>query len=127
MRKRERERQRLIQGDDYPSDDDSEDVKEEEEDDYDDETSEYDSEDRSELQDAAVSELKTVDGRSSVARRRKRGTNSNVEDMDLHHRFNPLRFLAMSLKSQNETMMKPRTANAVETPSSAKNIAGATF
>ena len=49
MRKRDRERKRLAQGDAYVSDDDSEDVKEEDEDDYDDETSEYDSEARSEL------------------------------------------------------------------------------
>ena len=126
MRKRDRERRRLSNGDDYVSDDDSEDLKEEDEDDYDDETSEYDSEVRSEMQDVAVSELKTVDGRSSVAHRRKRGTNSNVDDMDLHHRFNPLRFLALNLKSQNETM-KPRTANAADTPASAQQRAGATF
>ena len=46
LRRRERERQRLIKGDDYVSDHDSEDAKdeEEEEDSYDDEDSEYDSE-----------------------------------------------------------------------------------
>ena len=45
LRRRERERQRLIKGDDYVSDHDSEDVKEEDEEDYDDETdSDYDSE-----------------------------------------------------------------------------------
>jgi len=45
LRRRERERLRLIKGDDYVSDHDSEDIKEDEEDDYDEETnSEYDSE-----------------------------------------------------------------------------------
>jgi len=45
LRRRERERLRLIKGDDYVSDHDSENFKEDEEDDYDDETdSEYDSE-----------------------------------------------------------------------------------
>ena len=114
------------------SDHDSEDAKEEEEEDYDDETSEYDSENQSELQDAAaVSDLVGggVDGRSSVMRKKKNGTSSRVSDgMDIQHRFNALRFLALNLKSQNETM-KPRTANA-ETPNSSQGrvrLAGATF
>ena len=83
LRRRERERQRLIKGDDYISDDDSEDVtKEEEEDDYDDETdSEYDSENQSELQDAAVSDLMGVgDGKSSVMRKKKNGASSRMSD-----------------------------------------------
>ena len=131
LRRRERERQRLIKGDDYVSDHDSEDAKEEEEEDYDDETSEYDSENQSELQDnAAVSDLVPgMDGRSSVMRKKKHGTSSRVSDgMDIQHRFNALRFLAMNLKSQNDTM-KPRTANA-ETPNSSQGrvrLAGATF
>ena len=50
LRRRERERQKLIKGDDYVSDAESEEVKDEEEDDLDDETDEeYDSENESEL------------------------------------------------------------------------------
>ena len=45
LRRKQRERQRLIKGDDYVSDNESENDKTEEEDEYDDETdSEYDSE-----------------------------------------------------------------------------------
>lgn len=119
LRRRERERQRLMKGDYYVSDHDSEEVKEEEEEEYDDETdSEYDSENSaSELVDAGVSELVGADGKSSVMRKKK-GTSSRMSDgMDISHRFNALRFLAMNLKSQNETM-KPRTANGGETPAS---------
>ncbi len=129
LRRRERERQRLIKGDDYQSDHDSEDAKDEEEEDYDDETdSEYDSENQSELQDAAVSEL-IVDGKSSVMRKKKGASSRMSDGMEIQHRFNALRFLAMNLKSQNETM-KPRTAGN-ETPTSsngaAVKLAGATF
>ncbi len=130
LRRRERERQRLIKGDDYQSDHDSEDAKVEEEDeDYDDETdSEYDSENQSELQDAAVSEL-IVDGKSSVMRKKKGASSRMSDGMEIQHRFNALRFLAMNLKSQNETM-KPRTAGN-ETPTSSNGVAvklaGATF
>ena len=103
LRRRERERQRLIKGDDYVSDEESDQdaTKEEEEDDYDDETdSEYDSENQSELQDAAVSDLMGVDGKSSVMRKKKNGASSRMSDgMDIQHRFNALRFLAMNLKS----------------------------
>ena len=136
LRRRDRERQRLIKGDDYVSDCESEGDKEEEPDEYDDETdSEYDSENQSELQDGAVSELhgNTVgDGKSSVMRKKK-GASSRLSDgMEIQHRFNALRFLAMNLKSQNETM-KPRTAanNGGETPTSShghvNNLGGATF
>ena len=129
LRRRERERQRLIKGDDYQSDHDSEDAKDEEEDDYDDETdSEYDSENQSELQDAAVSDLVGVDGKSSVMRKKKGASSRMSDGMDIQHRFNALRFLAMNLKSQNETM-KPRTAGT-ETPTSSQGrvkVAGATF
>merc|ERR1712060_223856 len=78
LRRRERERDRLKMGDDYVSDNDSEDKPEEEEDD--DETdSEYDSEEAgSEMQDAAVSELYQGDGKSSVMKHKKKGTNSRL-------------------------------------------------
>ena len=84
LRRRERERQRLIKGDDYQSDHDSEDAKDEEEDDYDDETdSEYDSENQSELQDAAVSDLVGVDGKSSVMRKKKGASSRMSDGMDI--------------------------------------------
>ena len=130
LRRRERERQRLIKGDDYVSDHDSEDVPEEDDDDYDSESSEYDSENQSELQDAAVSDLVGMDGRSSVMRRGKKGTSSRVSDgMDIQHRFNALRYLAMNLKSQNETMTKTANGGGAETPNSIGRVklGGATF
>ena len=136
LRRRDRERQRLIKGDDYVSDKESEGEKDEEPDEYDDETdSDYDSENQSELQDAAVSELHNNigDGKSSVMRKKKGASSKLSDGMEIQHQFNALRFLAMNLKSQNETM-KPRTAannNGGETPTSSnghvKNLGGATF
>ena len=135
LRRRERERQKLIQGDDYVDDAESEEEKDEEEPDYDDETEEeYDSENQSELQDVAVSELPGGgnDGKSTITRRtKKKGASSRMSDgMDIQYRFNALRFLAMNLKSQNETM-KPRTAQGGESPHSSTGIGnmkgGATF
>ena len=116
------------------SDAESEEVKEEEEQDYDDETEEeYDSENESELHDVAVSELPGGnDGKSTITRRtKKKGASSRMSDgMDIQYRFNALRFLAMNLKSQNETM-KPRTAGGGDTPPSSTGIGnmkgGATF
>ena len=80
------------------------------------------------MQDAAVSDL--IDGKSSVMRKKKGASSRISADMEIQHRFNALRFLAMNLKSQNETM-KPRTANGNETPKSIKGhlqiLGGATF
>ena len=89
------------------------------------------------MQDAAVSDLvggglgAIGDGKSSIMRKRNRGTSRVSHDLEIQHRFNALRFLAMNLKSQNETL-KPRTANgegrATPTSSNAmRNAAGATF
>lgn len=100
LRRRERERQKLIKGDDYQSDAESEEAKvEEEEDDYDDETEEDDSEaEESELQDVPSPGLQHLDAKST--RTKKRGASSRMSDgMDIQHRFNALRFLAMNLKS----------------------------
>ena len=86
LRRRERERKRLQEGDAYVSDNDSEDANaDDDEEDYDDETEEYDSEAQSEMQDAAVSDLVGgIDGRSSVMRKKKNGTSSKVSDgMDI--------------------------------------------
>ena len=85
LRHRDRERARLIQGDNYVSDNESEGAKAKDEDpeDYDDETdSEYDSENQSEMQDAAVSELHggVGDGKSSVMRKKKNGASSKMSD-----------------------------------------------
>merc|ERR1712060_62519 len=123
LRRRERERDRLKMGDDYQSDNESEDVKEEEED-YDSEDSEYDSEANASELNEAVSDLvggglqAIGDGKSSIMRKRNRGTSRVSHDLEIQHRFNALRFLAMNLKSQNETL-KPRTANGGrDTPTS---------
>jgi len=54
------------------------------------------------MQDAAVSELHggIGDGKSSVMRKNKKGASSKMSDgMEIQHRFNALRFLAMNLKS----------------------------
>ena len=98
-----------------------EEEEDEDDDDYDDEESEYDSEVRSEMQDVAVSELKSIAAGSTMTKRRRNRTSSHMSDIEIHHRFNPLRFLAMHLKSQNDTMMKPmppHTANDNTPPSS---------
>ena len=111
LRRRERERRRLEEGDAYQSEDESA-IEEENEDSYDSETEEdLESEmNRSELE---QSEMAATGGdpRSSTMRQKKRGTSSRLSDgMDVSLRFNALRFLAMNLKSQNETM-QPQTAN----------------
>ena len=42
----------------------------------------------------------------SATMRKKRGTSSRLSDgLDIAHQFNALRFLAMNLKSQNDTML----------------------
>ena len=133
IRKRERERLRITQGDAYVSENDSEDEKdadEDDDDDYDSEQSEYDSEVRSEMQDAAVSELRSVAAGSTMTKRRRNRTSSHMSEVEITHRFNPLRYLAMNLKSQNETMTKPmppRTAADDTPPSSTQGKAQATF
>ena len=65
------------------------------------------------------------DGKSTITRRtKKKGASSRMSDgMDIQYRFNALRFLAMNLKSQNETM-KPRTAQGGESPHSSTGIGG---
>jgi len=71
---------------------------------------------------------------SSVMRKKKKGTNSRMSDgNEIQYRFNALRFLAMSLKSQNDTL-KPKTANSGNNvdnmhPTNAhiKQMGGATF
>ena len=139
LRRRTRERQRLEKGDDYQSDAHSDEGIEEQEEDYDDETDseEYDSEaNESELQDAAVSELGGGLGGQSIVsltkslKKKRRGASSRMSDgMDIQYRFNALRFLAMNLKSQNETMKPPGTANGGASPpsSSGKGIPSGTF
>ena len=136
LRRRTRERQRLEKGDDYLSDAHSDDAEVQEEEDYDDETDseEYDSEaNESELQDAAVSELGGgIGGQSivSLTKKKRRGASSRMSDgMDIQYRFNALRFLAMNLKSQNETMKPPGAVNGGASPpsSSGKGIPAATF
>ena len=67
-------------------------------------------------------------------RKKKKGTNSRMSDgNEIQYRFNALRFLAMSLKSQNDTL-KPKTANSGNNvdnmhPTNAhiKQMGGATF
>ena len=126
LRRRERERKRLQEGDAYASDNDSEDWKDDaEDDDFDDETSEYGSEAQSEMLDGAagVSDIVGADGRSSVQTKKRKGTSSKVSDgMDIQHRFNALRFLAMNMKSQNGTM-KPRTADTPGSSQGRHNLA----
>ena len=81
LRRRDRERQRLIKGDDYVSDRESEGDKDEEPSSDSETDSEYDSENQSELQDGAVSELHNTvgDGKSSVMRKKK-GASSKLSD-----------------------------------------------
>ena len=59
-----------------------------------------------------------VECRSSAVRK-KRGTSSRMSNEgDIAMAFNPLRFLAMNLKSQNDTLMdKARTAGNNTPPS----------
>lgn len=109
LRRRERERRRLEEGDAYQSEDESA-IEEEAEDSYD---SESDEDLESDENGAGRSDLdqSMADGgdpRSSTMRQTKgkRGTSSRLSDglTDVSLRFNALRFLAMNLKSQNETM-----------------------
>ena len=84
LRRRERERQKLIKGDDYLSDAESEEAKvEEEDDDYDSEDEEDDSEaEESELQDVPSPGLAGFDAKST--RTKKRGASSRMSDgMDI--------------------------------------------
>ena len=79
----------------------------------------------------AVSELHAFDGNRSHKKRRGGASSRRSNGMDIEHRFNALRFLAMNLKSSNDSMTKPRTANRAGTPKSSNanvgQLGGATF
>ena len=129
--KRDRERKRLMLGDLYEDQGESEDDKVEEEDSDEETDSEYDSENQSEQQDVlGVTDLISPLGAASTMSRRRKRIDSRISD-EIQHRFNALRFLALNLKSQNETL-KPETAfKGGETPPSHQkgigNGLGATF
>ena len=55
----------------------------------------------------------------SATLRKKRGTSSRLSDgLDVAHRFNALRFLALNLKSQNDSMGVPNKSEGANTPPS---------
>ena len=55
----------------------------------------------------------------SATLKKKRGTSSRLSDgLDIVHRFNALRFLAMNLKSQNDSMGVPMKSEGANTPPS---------
>jgi len=113
LRRRERERKRLEQGDNYVSDDDSLDENEEDEDDEDD--SDYDSEAESAAQESDI--MGGGIEPASAVTRKKRGTHSRLsEGSDIALRFNALRYLALNLKSQNDSMGVPDRAQEQNTP-----------
>ena len=56
------------------------------------------------------------DGDLKSALKRKRATSLNSDGLDIAHRFNALRFLALNLKSQNETMGLPAKSEGQNSP-----------
>ena len=112
LKRRDRDRAKLAYGDKFMPEDESDIPEETELSDWSAESEEEESEPDS----PAVTDFQmTVGGDGNMHRPELSATHSRHKkllskcsnnDLDLAHRFNALRFLAMNLKSQNETMNK---------------------
>ena len=109
LRRRERERKKLAYGDQFISETESEEVDENEESDWSATSLEGEEEPETpgvtDFQVNANGVRTSAEGLSPV-NRRKGNLSRCSNEQDLAHKFNALRFLAMNLKSQNETLNK---------------------